>query len=256
MRTPIVAGNWKMNGDVAGVDELLDAVQQELEEASLSRCEILVFPAYVHLAGVLGRVAGTGIGVGSQDVDFRQSGAVTGGVSAPMVKDIGCSYAIVGHSERRTLFQEDNETVAAKFESCLDAGLMPILCVGETLDERRSGNTVDVVTTQLDAVALKVGAAGLGRGHVAYEPVWAIGTGESATSAQAEEVHAALRSRLGELDGDMAAGMRILYGGSVNADNAASLFANENVDGALVGGASLKGKSFVDICRAADASKR
>lgn len=240
-----------MNGDVAGNEVLVSDIRQKLSDGI--RCEVIVFPAFAHLSQVVGLVGGSDIRVGSQDVDFREKGAVTGAVSAPMVRDLGCSHAIVGHSERRTLFTEDDETVSCKFESCLGAGLTPILCVGETLEERRADKTLEVVTRQLDAVLNRVGVEGMAKGLLAYEPVWAIGTGESATPGQAEEVHAVLRSRLAASDSELAENLKILYGGSVNADNAAELFANENVDGGLVGGAALQGESFVSICRAADA---
>jgi triosephosphate isomerase (TIM) len=243
-----------MNGDVEGITRLCQDILDEIAESALRHCEVLVLPTFVHLSVVADALKDGAVGVGSQDVDQHRSGAFTGAVSAPMVKDIGCNYAIVGHSERRTIFHEDDEIVAAKFESCLDAGLTPILCVGETLEERQAEATVSVVERQLDAVTARVGAAGMACGLLAYEPIWAIGTGESASPEQAEEVHVALRSRLAEVNAEMASSIRILYGGSVNADNAALLFAMENVDGALVGGASLKGNSFVDICRAADTS--
>ena len=250
VRKPIVAGNWKMNGDVASIDLLVQDILAGLVTAA--KCEVILFPAFVHLKQVLDAIDGSGIAVGSQDADFRAPGAVTGGVSAAMIRDLGCSHAIVGHSERRALFSESDEAVALKFEACLGCGLTPILCVGETLDERRAADTLAVVTRQLDAVIDRVGVQGISQGIVAYEPVWAIGTGESATPAQAEEVHAALRERLAASSTEMSQEMRILYGGSVNAENASSLFANENVDGGLVGGAAMKGNSFIDICNAAD----
>ena len=252
MRKPLVAGNWKMNGDSKSISALLDEIVAALDKAALRRCEVLVFPSFVYLGSVVARLVDREVGVGAQDVDAREGGAVTGAVSALMVKNIGCGYAIVGHSERRTLFGENDQMVAEKYARCLAAGLTPILCVGETLDERRADKTIAVVTRQLEAVTAKVGVAGMSAGLVAYEPVWAIGTGESATPDQAEEVHRALRDRLTALDKPMAVAMRLLYGGSVNAENAESLFSMENVDGALVGGASLQGQSFVDICNVAD----
>jgi triosephosphate isomerase len=171
-----------------------------------------------------------------------------------MLKDAGCSHVIVGHSERRTIFSEPDDLVATKFEQCLAQQLVPILCVGETLEQRDAGDTLDVVTRQLRAVTDRVGKAGFEKAMVAYEPVWAIGTGESATPEQAEEVHSSLRQCLAGVDEATASATRILYGGSVTPENAASLFKQENIDGALVGGAALKGKSFVEICRAANQS--
>ena len=254
MRKPIVAGNWKMNGGLGSINELVKDILLGLATKPVTNCEVLLFPAFVHLTTVIGLVEGMGIAVGSQDVDVRSNGAVTGAVSAQMVNDIGCELTLCGHSERRTLFGETDEMVAEKFEVGLASGLTPILCVGETLSEREAGNTLAVVSSQLDVVIDRVGVAGMSRGLLVYEPVWAIGTGESATPAQVEEVHAVLRDRLAEQDSHLAKTMRILYGGSVSAENSAELFANENVDGGLIGGAALEGKSFVDICHVADAS--
>ena len=254
MRKPIVAGNWKMNGGLASVDELVKDILLGLATKPVTDCEIFLFPAYVHLITVVRLVEGRGIGVGSQDLDVRSNGAVTGGVSAQMVSDIGCKLVLCGHSERRTLFGETNEIIAEKFEVGLAAGLTPILCVGESIADREAGNTLTVVSSQLDAVVDRVGIAGMCRGLLAYEPVWSIGTGASATPFQVEEVHAALRDRLANQSSDLAESVRIMYGGSVSVENSAELFANENVDGCLIGGAALIGKTFVDICHVADAS--
>lgn len=251
-RTRVVAGNWKMNGSLASIRELLHGIQQGLTELNEMHSDVLVFPAHVHLGLVLGELAASRIEVGAQDVDSRESGAVTGAVSAGMVSDIGGRYCLVGHSERRTLFDESDEEVAAKFEQCLDAGLTPVLCVGESLAERQAGETLEVVTRQLGAVVEATGAGRFSGALLAYEPVWAIGTGESATPQQAEEVHHALRTFLSEQDENLAEETRILYGGSVTPENAVTLFKQDNVDGALVGGASLKADSFVEICRAAE----
>ncbi len=253
-RDPLVAGNWKMNGDAASLDLLLDGVLGELSVLALQRCSVLVFPSYVYLSQVARKLQGSSIGIGSQDVDERMQGAVTGGVSAAMVKDAGCGFSLVGHSERRTLFAESDELVADKFEQCKLCGLVPIICVGETLEERRQDRTMEVVTRQLNAVTSRVGLEGFGGAMVAYEPVWAIGTGESATPEQAEDVHAGLRKCLAELDAGLSSRTRILYGGSVTADNAEALFGKENVDGVLVGGASLTANSFAEICKAAEES--
>ena len=253
-RNPLVAGNWKMNGDADSIDLLLDGILGELATSALSRCGVLVFPSYIYLDRVAKKLRGSGIGVGSQDVDQRIQGAVTGGVSAVMVRDIGCEFAIVGHSERRRLFAESDGLVADKFEQCKSCGLVPIVCVGETLEERRQDQTLEVVTRQLEAVTSRLGPEGFEGAMVAYEPIWAIGTGESASPDQAEEVHAGLRRSLSKLDEGLSSRTRILYGGSVTPGNASALFGQENVDGALVGGASLKANSFVEICKAAEES--
>ena len=261
MRKPIIAGNWKMNGALSSVDTLVKGILQGLATQPVTNCEVILFPAYLHLTSVVQMVTDSVIAVGSQDVDEREPGAVTGGVSAAMVRDAGCVYTLCGHSERRTLFGESDDRVAAKFAAALDAGLVPILCVGETLAEREDGLTIDVVARQLRVVMERVGSNRFSQGLLAYEPVWAIGTGESATPDQVDEVHAALRTCLRNVDkrdeveksnGDLAESMRILYGGSVSADNARELFARENVDGGLVGGAALKAESFLQICHAAD----
>ena len=251
-RDPLVAGNWKMNGNADSLNLLLDGVLNELSALAPNRCSVLVFPPYVYLGQIAQKLQGSIVGVGAQDVDQRTQGAVTGGISAAMVKDAGCGFALVGHSERRTMFAETDELVTDKFEQCGSHGLVPIVCVGETLEERRQESTIEVVTRQLKAVISRVGPAGFDGAMIAYEPVWAIGTGESATPEQAEEVHAGLRKCLAKVDEDLANRTRILYGGSVTADNSVALFGMENVDGALVGGASLKANSFVEICKAAE----
>jgi len=254
-RAPLVAGNWKMNGSKAVIRSLLEDLQTELEPLALQHCRVLVFPSYIYLDAVAGQLKDSGIGVGTQDVDQRPEGAVTGGVSAAMVRDVGCEFAIVGHSERRTLFGESDATVADKYELCHAEKLTTIVCVGEALEEREAGETLEVVRRQLQAVMDRAGK-GFAGSMVAYEPVWAIGTGRSATPEQAEEVHASLRSCLAEVDAGLAADTRILYGGSVTAENAQSLFEMDNIDGALVGGASLKADSFAKICEIAERVKR
>ena len=253
-REPLVAANWKMYGNASSLELLLDGVLRELSALALRRCSVLVFPSYVHLGQVAQKLQGSGVGVGSQDVDQRTHGAVTGGVSAAMVKDTGCGFVLVGHSERRTLFADTDELVADKFEQCGLHELVPIVCVGETLEERRENRTIEVVTRQLRAVTSRVGLVGFDGAIIAYEPVWAIGTGETASPEQAEEVHTGLRKSLAEVDEGLSRRTRILYGGSVTADNAVALFGMENVDGALVGGASLKANSFAEICKAAEES--
>lgn len=254
-RTPFVAGNWKMNGSKSFISSLLDDLQKELLGVALDRCRVLVFPSHVYLDTVVQQLKGSTIGVGAQDVDQRAEGAVTGGVSAGMAKDVGCGFAIVGHSERRTLFEESDDVVAEKYELCRIEGLTTIVCVGETLEEREAGETLSVVRRQVNAVLNRVGE-GFKGSMLAYEPVWAIGTGKSASPEQAEEVHASLRACLGEVDAEMAEMTSILYGGSVTAENAQSLFEMDNIDGALVGGASLKAESFADICKVAERVKK
>jgi triosephosphate isomerase len=206
----------------------------------------------VYLAEVRRQLEGSRIGLGAQDVCAEEPGAHTGEVSATMLADVGCRYAIVGHSERRALYGEDDVLVARKFAAAARHALVPILCVGETLAEREGGATRAVVLRQLDAVTEAAGIEPFARAVVAYEPVWAIGTGRTATPEQAQEVHALIRGRLAQKDGTIAASLRVLYGGSVKAANAAELFAMPDVDGGLIGGASLKAEDFAGICAAAD----
>ena len=246
-RRVLIAGNWKMNGSRAMVQELVSHLTRGIPEG----IDSLVIPPFVYLDQAGSMLSGSTVRLGAQDVDPRADGAVTGGVSATMLTDIGCEFALVGHSERRTLFAETDEVVAAKFATCLDAGMTPVLCVGETLDERERNATFDVVSRQLEAVLTAVGSRAFRGAVVAYEPVWAIGTGKSATPDEANEVHAARRSILAEHDTALGAETRILYGGSVNGDNARDLLAMPDIDGALVGGASLKAEEFISICTTA-----
>ncbi|MCV2216500.1 triose-phosphate isomerase [Thauera sp. Sel9] len=238
----LVAGNWKMNGSLAANEALLAALRP------VPGVDVALCVPYPYLAQL--QRHSSGFELGAQDVSEFAAGAYTGEVSAAMLVDFGCRYVIVGHSERRALFSEDDLTVARKASSALSAGLVPIVCVGETLDEREAGKVTVVITRQLAAVAGLLGREGLSRLVLAYEPVWAIGTGRSATAEQAEEVHAAMRGWLTEQGVD-AGVIRILYGGSVKPDNAAELFAMPNVDGGLIGGASLVADDFMAICRAA-----
>jgi triosephosphate isomerase len=246
MRRSLVAGNWKMHGsrseNAALIDEILAADQGD------NGPEVLVCPPFVYLWEVGRQLRGSSVALGAQDVCAEAIGAHTGEISASMLKDVGCSHVIVGHSERRALYGDDDQLVARKFAACQREGLTPILCVGETLEEREDGRTAEVVLRQLDAVLGVAGADGFMKAVLAYEPVWAIGTGKTATPEQAQAVHALLRARLAEKDATMAACLRILYGGSVKAANAAELFAMRDVDGGLVGGASLNGQEFRRIC--------
>jgi triosephosphate isomerase (TIM) len=249
MRRPMVAGNWKMHGSQA----LNQALLAELEGSIRPDwpIDIVVFPPYVYLADAVRVLEEGRIKVGAQDVCAESGGAFTGQVGAAMLKDVGCSFCIVGHSERRRWYHEDDALVARKFAAALSGGLTPILCVGETLEEREAKQTEAVVGRQLDAVIAMHGAGGFGQAVLAYEPVWAIGTGRTASPEQAQAVHAFLRHRIATHDAKMAGHLRILYGGSVKAGNAAELFAMPDVDGGLVGGASLNADEFREICAAA-----
>jgi triosephosphate isomerase len=241
MRTRLVAGNWKMHGSRASIAALLDAILAGLERAGGAECAVCVpFP---FLQAVAERLSGTRLAWGAQNVSEHAQGAYTGEVSAAMLAEFGCNYAIVGHSERRHLYAESDAQVAAKFAAAQAAGITPILCVGETLAERDAGRTEQVVARQLDAVLAKCGKEALARAVLAYEPVWAIGTGRTATPHQAQAVHGFLRERTSP-------GSRILYGGSVKPSNAAAIFAMPDVDGGLIGGASLAADEFLAILRA------
>lgn len=248
-RTRLVAGNWKMHGSRAANDALLAAAVAGVRD--LAGVECVVCPPFPFLAQIAERLAGSPVAWGAQNVSEHSAGAYTGEVSAAMLLEFGCRFAIVGHSERRALYGETNAQVAAKFAAARNAGLIPILCVGESLAEREAGRTEEVVARQLDAVVNASGVSSLTQAVLAYEPVWAIGTGRNATPGQAQQVHAFLRARVAQGDGSVAAGLRILYGGSVKASNAAAMFAMPDVDGGLIGGASLVADDFVTICRAA-----
>ena len=250
MRQPLVAGNWKMHGTRAQnaslVRSLLDLLRPE------SSAEVLLCPPFVYLWETGRMLKDTDVSLGAQSICAEAQGAFTGEVSAAMVKDVGCHYALVGHSERRQIFGESDAVVARKFVAAQSQGLVPVLCVGETLDEREGQRTAQVVSRQIDAVLSVSGVVSFGRAVIAYEPVWAIGTGRNASPEQAQEVHAMIRAKLAALDGTIAGSVRILYGGSVKASNARELFAVPDIDGGLVGGASLKADEFARICAAAD----
>jgi triosephosphate isomerase len=249
MRQPLVAGNWKMHGSRAGnadlVRRLLDLLKPE------ARAEVLLCPPFVYLWETGRMLKDTDVTLGAQSVCAEAQGAFTGEVSGAMLRDVGCRYVLVGHSERRHLFGESDALVARKFVAAQAHGLLPVLCVGETLDEREGGRTNEVVARQLEAVLAVSGVASLGRAVIAYEPVWAIGTGRTASPEQAQEVHAMIRAKVAALDATIAASVRILYGGSVKASNARELFAMADIDGGLVGGASLNADEFAQICAAA-----
>ncbi|MBI5439273.1 MAG: triose-phosphate isomerase [Nitrosomonadales bacterium] len=248
MRRKLVAGNWKMYGGLARNAELLDAVRSGMGQIQGVDCAVCVpFP---YLSQAQQKLSGSNVRWGAQNVHQLDKGAFTGEVSATMLRDFGCSYAIIGHSERRAYFGEDSRLVAKKFLAVQQAGITPILCVGETLEQRESGITESVVSGQLDALIQLGGVQALQNGVVAYEPVWAIGTGKTATSEQAQAIHAFIRQRIASLDGQVAAKLCILYGGSVKANNAAELFAMPDIDGGLIGGASLVADDFLAICGA------
>jgi triosephosphate isomerase (TIM) len=253
MQTPsknrrLVAGNWKMHGSRAANRALLDALLQGAGEDGVA---CLVFPPFVYLAEAVRQLAGSSIGVGAQNACAEAQGAYTGEVAASMLADVGATHVLVGHSERRALYGEDDALVARKFVAVQAAGLIPVLCVGETLAERDAQQTHAVVGRQLDAVLAVAGVVSLARAILAYEPVWAIGTGRNATPGQAQDVHEFIRGRVAARDASIAAGLTVLYGGSVKAANAAELFGMPDVDGGLVGGASLKADEFLAIRSAA-----
>ena len=239
-----------MHGSRAEKTALVETIVQKLPNTS---AEVWLCPTFVYLSEMSRELSGSSISMGAQDVCAETQGAFTGEVSASMLKDVGCAGAIVGHSERRALFGESDQLVARKFASVLAVGLTPILCVGELLAEREAGRTFEVVDRQLDAVLDLSGVEAFSRAVIAYEPVWAIGTGKTASPQQAEEVHAHIRGRIASRDAKIAALVRILYGGSVKASNAAEIFAMPNVDGGLIGGASLKAEEFLAIIAAARA---
>lgn len=249
MRKPLIAGNWKMHGSLAQVKTLVEGIKQGA--AAYSDVNLLVLPSLVHLSLVHTLLNHSSVRLGAQNLYVGTQGAFTGEVSGPMLKELGCQYVLVGHSERRAIFHDNLELVAAKFQAALDAGLTPILCVGETREERERGDTEKVVREQLTSVIQFAGIEALSRAVIAYEPVWAIGTGLTATPEQAQEVHAFIRSLIAQIKVDTALTICILYGGSMKPDNAASLLAMPDIDGGLIGGASLDAASFLAICAAA-----
>jgi triosephosphate isomerase (TIM) len=252
MRSKVVVGNWKLNGSLHGNEALLGALLRGIPRQTPVACVVCVPSPY--LAQVQGLLQGSAVAWGGQDLSRFDKGAYTGEVSGAMLAEFASRYVIVGHSERRTVFGETDQVVAEKYAAARRARLTPIFCVGETLEEREAGRTEAVLARQVDVLLDHCGAAELDGGIVAYEPVWAIGTGRTATSAQAEEAHAFIRKRIAAKASAVAAGLPILYGGSVKAANAAELFAMPNVDGGLVGGASLAAEEFLAIWRAAVAA--
>ena len=249
-RRPLVAGNWKMNGSRTESAALLDGIRKGVSSAS--KAEVAVCPPFILIPLAAEKLAGGAVAWGGQNLSTHKSGAYTGEISGPMLKDYGCAYVIVGHSERRTLYGENDALVAEKYGAAQTAGLVPVLCVGETLKQREANQTEAVVARQLDAVLEKHGIGSFNNAVIAYEPVWAIGTGKTASPAQAQEVHRFIRGRLAARDKTVAEGLRILYGGSMKGSNAGELLAQTDIDGGLIGGASLQAEEFLTICRAAD----
>ncbi|RFF28435.1 MULTISPECIES: triose-phosphate isomerase [unclassified Wenzhouxiangella] len=249
MRTKLIAGNWKMHGSKPEIRSLIGGILARLDPNRTA--EVMVLPPFPYLPLVDSLVDATPVVLGAQDLSAHASGAYTGEVSGAMLADWNCSYVLVGHSERRALHDESNDVVAGKFVAAQDAGLQPILCVGETLEEREAGRTREVIGQQIASVIETAGIQAFARAVVAYEPVWAIGTGQTASPEQAQEVHAAIRAQFAEEDATIAGRIRILYGGSVKPDNAADLFTCEDIDGGLIGGASLQAETFMAIYQAA-----
>ena len=250
MRQVLVAGNWKMNGSRESIRTLLDGVKAGMGD--VKNAEIAVCAPAIYIPLVEELLSGSAVSWGGEDLSVHESGAYTGEIAASMLNDFHCKYVIIGHSERRTYHNESDELVAEKYEAAMNAGLVPIFCIGETLDEREQGVTNDVVARQIDAVINKLGGAALAKGVIAYAPVWAIGTGKTATPEQAQEVHAFIRGRIAESDAAIADAVQILYGGSMNAGNASELLAQADIDGGLIGGASLKPDDFLAIAKAAN----
>lgn len=250
MRQPLVAGNWKMNGSRASVKELLDGLKAGIDQ--VNNAAVAVCCPHVFLADVQSQLDGSAIGWGGQDISIHESGAYTGETAGSMLNEYGCQYVIIGHSERRQYHGESNQDVADKFTAARKAGLIPLFCIGETLEEREGGTMEAVLAAQIDAVIETCGVEMLGEGVIAYEPVWAIGTGKTATPEQAQEVHAWIRARVANSSAEVAEKIQILYGGSMNPGNAAELIAQPDIDGGLIGGASLKAADFLTVCSAAN----
>ena len=249
MRKVLIAGNWKMNGSRASIKALLDGLKSGI--SGVTRADVAVCAPFIYLPDVAAQLAGTPIAWGAQNVSTEASGAFTGEIAASMIADFNCKYIIVGHSERRSLYGETDDIVARKFGVVVAAGMTPIFCIGETLEERETGITEQVVARQVKAVIDMHGVAMLGQSVIAYEPVWAIGTGKTATPQQAQDVHAFIRSMIAKADAGVAEKIIIQYGGSMNAANAKELLAQPDIDGGLIGGASLKADDFLTICTSA-----
>ena len=252
-RRPLVMGNWKLNGSKAFTKELIEGLKAELQ--GVTGCDVAIAPPVMYLGTAEAALAGSQIALGAQNVDVNVKGAFTGDISTEMLKDFGAKYIIIGHSERRTYHKESDEFVAKKFGALKEAGLVPVLCIGETEAENEVGKTEEVCARQIDAVINALGVEAFNGAVIAYEPIWAIGTGKSATPAQAQAVHAFIRGHIAAKSQAVADQVIIQYGGSVNDANAAELFTQPDIDGALVGGASLKAPAFAVIVKAAAAAK-
>lgn len=252
-RQPLIAGNWKMHGSGSFIREF----SEQLGQGPLAEgVKVVLLPPVAYLGQLVEAVADMGIECGAQNAHQEAAGAYTGEVAPEMVKDLGGNWLLIGHSERRRDFAESDELLANKFAAALRSGLQPILCVGETLQERNAGRAEEVVRGQIQAVAGRVGAEAFALGTLAYEPVWAIGTGETATPTQAQAMHAAIRGEVAGIDAAAGSASRLLYGGSMNAGNATGLLSEADIDGGLIGGASLKAAEFLEIVRLASAAKR
>ncbi|WP_166108990.1 triose-phosphate isomerase [Pseudoalteromonas sp. Z9A5] len=243
IRKAMVAGNWKMNGSL----ELVKQMSEAINSVKSQEINIVLFPPFPLISALIA----SGVSTGAQTVSENKPGAFTGEVDAQLIKNLGAEYVLVGHSERRSIYNESNNTVAEKFARAQQVGLTPILCVGESETEQENGQTEQVVAAQIDAVIEKLGVAALKDSVIAYEPVWAIGTGKTASPEQAQNVHKFIRDKIAGLDSGLAQGLSILYGGSVNEKNSELLFAQTDIDGGLIGGASLKADSFTAICKSA-----
>ncbi len=247
MRKTIVAGNWKMNASKESVNTLIEGILSGMNEAT---SEVIVCAPFPYLSQVESLIQGSSLMLGAQNLNVNSAGAYTGEVSADMIKDFGAQHVIVGHSERRSLYAETNAIVAEKTKTAIDAGLTPLLCVGESLEDRESGNTEAIVEEQINAVIDLIGIESFDQVIIAYEPVWAIGTGLTATPEQAQAVHLFIRNLLADSSEKIAKRTPILYGGSMNAGNAADLISCSDIDGGLIGGAALKAEDFLQICKA------
>lgn len=244
MRRSLVVGNWKMNGSLASAEALAKGIIAGLGS---NQADIAICAPYIHLPALSQWLSGTKLALGSQNVADKASGAYTGEISAAMLTEFNCQYAIVGHSERRTYYGDTNKSVAARFCQAQAQNIIPVLCIGETLEQRESDQTFDVIDEQLDAVVEAAGIAAFNAAVIAYEPVWAIGTGKTATDDQAQEAHKYIRNYIAAKDQNVADGIRILYGGSAKPDNAKGLFSMPDIDGGLIGGASLDADSFLKV---------
>jgi triosephosphate isomerase len=249
MRRTLIAGNWKMNGSLSSIQTLINGIKDGL--ADVKNADLAVCPPAIYIPRVRELIGEAKIGLGSQNICDQDSGAFTGELAPSMLKEFNCNYAIIGHSERRSLYAESDELVARRFAMAVKSGITPLFCIGETLDERESGVTEDVVSRQLDAVINTQGIDAIANCVIAYEPVWAIGTGKTASPEQAQAVHAFIRGKLAALNAGVADKVQILYGGSMNAANAAELLSQPDIDGGLIGGASLKAADFLAIGKAA-----